>query len=233
MDVSGSLWPVALRHGTLTLRPLRRGDRRAWEEQRAANRDWLTPWDATSPVPGAAPASFAQMVRWQHRQARAGTSYTWGMALDDDAPGRDRLIGLLSLGGVQHGSVMSGAVGYWIDRRQAGRGLTPTAVAMATDWAFHGLGLHRVEVNIRPENTASLRVVEKLGLREEGLRRAYLHVDGAWRDHLSFAVTAEEVPEGLLPRWLARREAAAGAAEPRDTAHTPGVAGDVPGPSGR
>ena len=59
-----------------------------------------------------------------------------------------------------------------------------------------------MEVNIRPENEASLRVVQKLGLREEGLRRAYLHVDGAWRDHRSFAVTAEEVPEGLLTRWL-------------------------------
>ena len=97
---------------------------------------------------------------------------------------------------------MSGAVGYWVDRREAGRGLTPTAVAMVTDWAFRGLGLHRVEVNIRPENEASLRVVQKLGLREEGLRRAYLHVDGAWRDHRSFAVTAEEVPDGLLTRWL-------------------------------
>ena len=44
-----------------------------------------------------------------------------------------------------------------------------------------------------------------LGLRDEGLRRAYLHVDGAWRDHRTFAVTAEEVPEGLLARWLASR----------------------------
>lgn len=205
MNVSGSVWPVALRHGTLTLRPLRRSDRRAWEEQRRVNAAWLTPWDATSPVPGAGPASFGQMVRWHGRQARAGTSYTWGMALDEDGPGRDRLVGLVSLGGVQGGSVLSGAVGYWVDRREAGRGLTPTAVAMVTDWAFRGLGLHRVEVNIRPENEASLRVVQKLGLREEGLRRAYLHVDGDWRDHRSFAVTAEEVPEGLLTRWLAAR----------------------------
>lgn len=204
-------WPVALRHGTFSLRPLRRSDRRAWDEQRAANRDWLTPWDATSPVPGGAPASFAQMVRWHGRQGRAGTAYTWGMALDEDAPGRDRLIGLLSLGGIQYGSVMSGAIGYWIDRREAGRGLTPLAVAMTVDWAFRGAGLHRVEVNIRPENAASLRVVEKLGLREEGLRRDYLHVDGAWRDHRSFAITAEEVPEGLVTRWLASRGAGTGA----------------------
>jgi hypothetical protein len=69
------------------------------------------------------------------------------------------------------------------------------------DHCFLTLGLHRIEVNIRPENRASLRVVEKLGFRPEGLRRRYLHIDGAWRDHLTFALTVEDVPEGLLPRW--------------------------------
>jgi ribosomal-protein-alanine N-acetyltransferase len=77
----------------------------------------------------------------------------------------------------------------------------PTAVALATDHCFTALGLHRVEVNIRPENSASLRVVEKLGFREEGTRVAFLHIAGAWRDHRSFALTAEEVPGGLLRRW--------------------------------
>ena len=63
------------------------------------------------------------------------------------------------------------------------------------------IGLHRVEVNIRPENAASLRVVEKLGFRDEGLRPRYLHIDGDWRDHLSFALTREEVGDGLLARY--------------------------------
>jgi [ribosomal protein S5]-alanine N-acetyltransferase len=74
-------------------------------------------------------------------------------------------------------------------------------VAMAIDHAFFTAGLHRIEINIRPENTASLRVVEKLGLRYEGRRDRLLHIDGAWRDHLSFAITVEEVPNGLLRRW--------------------------------
>ncbi len=58
-------------------------------------------------------------------------------------------------------------------------------------------------MNIRPENTASLRVVEKLGFRDEGLRLRYLHIDGAWRDHRTFALTRDEVPDGLLRRWTA------------------------------
>jgi ribosomal-protein-alanine N-acetyltransferase len=72
---------------------------------------------------------------------------------------------------------------------------------MAVDHCFFVAGLHRVEVNIRPENRASVRVVEKLGLRLEGTRSQFLHIDGDWRDHLSFAVTVEEVPRGLLRRW--------------------------------
>ena len=87
----------------------------------------------------------------------------------------------------------------------AGQGVAPLCLAALVDHAIYGLGLHRVEVNIRPENVASLRVVAKLGLRDEGLRLRYLHIDGDWRDHRSFAVTAEEVPDGLLARWLASR----------------------------
>ena len=64
---------------------------------------------------------------------------------------------------------------------------------MAIDHCFFVVGLHRVEASIRPENHASRRVVEKLGFREEGLRRRYLHIDGAWRDHLCYALTVEDV----------------------------------------
>jgi [ribosomal protein S5]-alanine N-acetyltransferase len=69
------------------------------------------------------------------------------------------------------------------------------------DYCFSALRLHRIEIAIRPENAASLRVVAKLGFRPEGLRPRYLHIDGEWRDHLVFALNAEEVPEGLLKRW--------------------------------
>jgi ribosomal-protein-alanine N-acetyltransferase len=78
-------------------------------------------------------------------------------------------------------------------------------VALVTDHCFRNLGLHRMEINIRPENGPSLRVVEKLGFRAEGYRPRYLHINGAWADHRSFALTSEEVPEGLLNRWLGTR----------------------------
>ncbi len=100
------------------------------------------------------------------------------------------------------GSAQFASVGYWIDREYAGRGVMPRAVAMAIDHCFGAGGLHRIEVAIRPENTNSLRVVEKLGLREVGYAPRFLHIDGAWRDHRIYAVTVEECPEGMLARYL-------------------------------
>lgn len=192
-------WPVVLQDDELVLRPLRRTDAREWRAVRAADADWLEPWEATAPDVATPVPGFAAMVRSLNRQARGGRALPFVIEVDGT------LAGQLTVSGIAWGSLRSGHVGYWVSRRFAGRGIAPTAVALAVDHCFRGLGLHRVEVNIRPENTASLRVVHKLGLREEGLRRAYLHIDGAWRDHRSFAVTAEEVPGGLLARWHATR----------------------------
>ncbi len=89
-------------------------------------------------------------------------------------------------------------MGYWIDRHVAGRGITPTAVALLIDHCFAVVGLHRVEIDIRPENAASLRVVEKLGLRREGFYERFLDIAGGWRDHVAFAVTVEETAGGSM-----------------------------------
>jgi len=115
----------------------------------------------------------------------------------------DRLVGQLTVANIVWGSACSATIGYWVDRAVAGRGVMPTAVALVTDHCFRTVGLHRIEINIRPENAASLRVVEKLGFRYEGVRVRLLHIHGSWADHRSFALTAEEVPEGVLARWRA------------------------------
>jgi ribosomal-protein-alanine N-acetyltransferase len=116
-----------------------------------------------------------------------------------------QLVGQVTISGISYGAAMTGSAGYWIDRAYAGRGIVPAAVALAFDHLVGPAGLHRLEVAIRPENGPSLRVVEKLGFREEGMRKRFLHVDGQWRDHRVFALTREEVPEGLLTRWHASR----------------------------
>ena len=80
---------------------------------------------------------------------------------------------------------------------EGGAAETQELIDQRLDHCFFTVGLHRLEANIRPENTASRRVVEKLGFREEGIRRRQLHIDGAWRDHICYALTVEDVPGGV------------------------------------
>lgn len=195
---------MELADGDIALRPVRVRDHRAWREVNQRNRAWLSPWEATIPPapPGHLPAgrpSFRQMVRNLRAEASAGRMLPFAVFY------RGRLAGQLTVAGITWGSMCSGHIGYWVDQAVAGRGVTPTAVALAVDHCFRTVGLHRIEICIRPENAPSRRVVEKLGFREEGLRPRYLHIDGDWRDHLVYALTSEEVPEGLLARWHSLR----------------------------
>lgn len=177
------------------LRPLSVSDRKAWRAVRQRNQSWLTPWDATAP-PGAAarPRTFGAMVREMRKAAREGRQLPFAVEYDG------RFVGQLTVNNIIRGSAQYASVGYWIDQRYAGRGITTRAVAMAVDHCFETLELHRVEVAIRPENTASLRVVEKLGIQHYGTAPRYLHIDGDWRDHELFAITREDVPQGLVRR---------------------------------
>ncbi|PIE99279.1 MAG: alanine acetyltransferase [Propionibacterium sp.] len=112
------------------------------------------------------------------------------------------IIGQIAVSNIALGAARMGSIGYWIDEAFAGRGIMPKTVALVVDYCFQVMKLHRIEVNIRPENISSIRVVEKLGFRFEGTRNKLLHIDGDWRDHYSYALTAEEVPEGLLAGHL-------------------------------
>jgi [ribosomal protein S5]-alanine N-acetyltransferase len=133
-------------------------------------------------------------------EARRGEMLPWLMRFDATGGDKGELAGQLTVSAIRYGAARWASIGYWIDQRLAGRGITPAAVALATDYCFRTMQLHRVEIDIRPENTASLRVVEKLGFRHEGLRPRFLHIDGDWRDHECFALNAEEVPEGMWQR---------------------------------
>jgi [ribosomal protein S5]-alanine N-acetyltransferase len=192
-------WPATLQHGPITLRPLRVRDAAAWRVTRLRNRDWLEPWEATTPgvSPDDAGRGYAEAVRGLRRDARLGLAYPFALLLEE------QFVGQVTVGAIARGSANSAYLGYWIARPFAGRGIMPTALALVVDHCFGDAGLHRVEANIRPGNAASRRVVEKLGFRLEGTRERYIHIAGGWRDHVSYALTVEDVPEGVLARWVA------------------------------
>lgn len=187
----------------VVLRPLVLADAEAFQAVRRANAAWLEPWDATAPAPDSPVRSFEELVAQYEAEAASGRALPLAVEVEG------RLVGQVNAGTIVLGSFRSFTVGYWVSRTVAGRMVTPTAVALVTDHLLGSPGLHRVEVNIRPENTASLAVVRKLGFRSEGTRLRYLHIAGAWRDHLSFALTTEDLAGETMVERLSRLTAEA------------------------
>lgn len=186
-----------LRGRRLELRPLDVRDFTAWRDVRRRNAERLTRWEPRR-VPGQPDVvesrdAFAARCSARAREWQLGTGFGFGIFVDEDG-----FAGEINLSSVQRGPFQSAYVGYWIDEAVAGRGYTPEALVVAARFSFEELALHRVQVAIIPRNTASRRVVEKVGLREEGVALRYLEIDGVWEDHVRYAITAEE--------WDARRD---------------------------
>ena len=188
-------WPAVLRAGPVLLRPPRVRDGRAWSELRLRNEKWLTPWEPSSAVPWQdrhSPSAWGPLLRALRRSARNGVMLPFMIEYGG------RLVGQISVAGVVHGAIRSASIGYWVDAAVAGRSIAPTALALTIDHCFREVGLHRIEVDIRPENSASLRVAQKLRLRREGFFERYLDIDGGWRDHVVFGITVEETEGGSV-----------------------------------
>jgi len=197
-------WPHTAYDGRVGIRPLRMRDAAAWSELRLRNEQWLAPWDGRPPgvAPGTweernSPTAYGVALRAYRREARLGRCLPFGVVLDGE------LVGQLTVTSIVRGALQGASVGYWVSEHVAGQGVMGSALALVVDHCFGVVGLHRLEASIRPENVPSRRLVEKLGFREEGCHLAMLFIDGAWRDHLCFAVTVEDVPEGMLARWHA------------------------------
>lgn len=188
-------WPVTLTVGPVVLRPPRARDGTAWSSARLRNADWLQQWDPSSPLSWADRSSKAT---WRTLAANLRRAARTGQSLPFVVDYGGRLVGQMNVSNIVHGALRNANIGYWIDAEVAGRGITPLALAMTVDHCFTRVGLHRIEVDIRPENGPSLRVVEKLGFRREGYYERFLDIDGRWRDHLAFAITVEDLAGASL-----------------------------------
>jgi len=185
------------------LRPLVMSDFNAWQEVRRRNADWLTKWEAqrVAGQPDVVEDRDAYSVRCSARQRerQLGTGYGFGIFVNGDFAGE------INLTAVQRGPFQSAYVGYWIDEKHAGNGYMPESVVVLAQFAFDELHLHRIQISIIPRNSASRRVVEKLGIREEGIAFRYLEINGVWEDHVRYGLTAEEWDErrdSLLGDWV-------------------------------
>lgn len=185
--------------GLVAVRPVRLLDAGLWSSIRLRDEQYLMPWEPTMPGTWQQRNVTAEWPgRWLHLRSagRRGTALPFGVTLDG------RFVGHVMVGNVVREPLLSAYVGYWVDSRVSGRGVMTAAAALVVDHCLGPVGLHRIEATVRPENAPSLRVLAKLGFREEGLFRRYLDVDGAWRDHLCFAMTTEDLPVGGLTARL-------------------------------
>ena len=182
-------WPATLTAGPVALRPPRLRDAKAWSEIRLRNQRWLEPWEPTSPYrwdERNGTGSWPQLHSALKKAARAGAMLPFMLGYGN------RLAGQVNASNVVHGVQRSCTIGYWVDGALAGRGITPTALALVIDHCLNGVFLHRVEIDIRPENRASLRVVEKLGLKLEGRLREQELIRGEWHDVLLHGLLERE-----------------------------------------
>ena len=186
---------LRLSHQDVSIRIVRVRDAKKLQALVLGNRQWLRPWEATNPY---GPNSFNlhTQVKALRQQIKEGQGLPFVIEYSGE------IVGQLNVSNILFGSVGSAILGYWITPEVAGRGITTKAVALVTDYLFAVHGLHRVEIDVRPENKASLRVVEKLGFRYEGMKKRFIHINGDWRDHYIFALTAEEVSAGLMNYYI-------------------------------
>ena len=173
-----------LRGEGLYLRPATPADFPAWAQLRAASRAFLEPWEPTWPDDDLTQAAFRRRLKRQEEDIARDEAYAF-LVFDQTS---DQLLGGVTLGGVRRGVSQTGTLGYWMGVAHAGKGRMTRAVAATVEFSFGRLRLHRVEAACIPDNAPSIALLERNGFQREGYARGYLTIDGAWRDHVLFAL---------------------------------------------
>ncbi|GAA1481492.1 GNAT family protein [Gordonia sinesedis] len=185
-----TLGPLRVQGGAVTLRPVRLRDAKSWSRLRIRNQNALLPWEPTGIGTWAErhqPRSWPPLYAVLKSEAKRGSILPFVIELDGD------YVGQLTVGNIQRGAVRTAWIGYWVDAAHSGRGIATAAVALGVDHCFGPVGLHRLDATVQPSNTASQAVLAKVGFRREGLLERYMDVNKRWRDHILFALTADEV----------------------------------------
>ncbi|MFZ4277641.1 GNAT family N-acetyltransferase [Streptomyces arboris] len=157
-------------------------------ESRAHHHPWLFPPERTDTYAAYADTRARDPAREGFLVCERGESGAGGVG-GEEGPG-GAIAGFININNIVLGGFRCGALGYGAFAHAAGRGLMGEALGLVMDLAFGPLGLHRLEANIQPGNAASIALVRRAGFRLEGFSPDFLHIDGAWRDHERWAITA-------------------------------------------
>jgi ribosomal-protein-alanine N-acetyltransferase len=171
------------------LRAPQTADFTEWAELREASRAFLTPWEPTWLHDDLTRAAFRRRLKRYAEDLRTDQAYPFFLFAKAD----NALLGGLTLANVRRGVAQAGSLGYWMGEPYARRGFMTAAVNALIPFAFGALRLHRLEAAGIPSNVASVRLLEKTGFTREGFAREYLCINGAWQDHLLYALLKNDV----------------------------------------
>lgn len=163
-------------------------DHPQWASIREESRAFLTPWEPTWPRDDLTRTAYRRRLRRYTRDVREDLAYPFFVFREAD----DQLVGGCTLSNVRRGVAQTCSLGYWAGERFAGNGYMTSAVRAIIPFVFDDLGLHRLEAACLPSNEPSKRLLLRCGFRQEGYARNYLRINGAWRDHLLFAILADD-----------------------------------------
>jgi ribosomal-protein-alanine N-acetyltransferase len=182
----------------VTLRAPRVRDYEAWSGLRGRSHDFLQPWEPTWPEDDLERGAFRRRLATYSREIDAGSAYPFFIFRSND----DALVGAVTLSNIRRGVAQTATIGYWIGQPYTGQGRMTAALRCVADFAFRALGLHRLEAACVPNNEPSRRVLLKTGFVLEGTARAYLKINGVWRDHLLFGMISDSASDPRTPDRL-------------------------------
>ncbi|MGI9387797.1 MAG: GNAT family N-acetyltransferase [Methyloligellaceae bacterium] len=187
-SISATEVGLFLRGDGITLRPPQSLDYEPWAELRNRSRDFLMPWEPAWSWDELSRSSFRRRIRYYLKDMRDDTGYAFFLFREDDGI----LLGGLTLSNVRRGVTQSCSLGYWVGAPYACQGYMSKGVRTIIPFVFETLRLHRLEAACLPSNTASKRLLEKAGFKNEGLARRYLRINGVWQDHILYAILEDE-----------------------------------------
>jgi len=177
-------------HGDrVTLRIPQMSDYVAWAELRAQSREFLTPWEPEWTSSELTRASFRRRLKYYARDLSEDLGYAFFIFQSAN----NELLGGLTLSNVRRGVTQACTLGYWIGAPYARKGFMRDALSAAAPFIFDHLRLHRVEAACLPHNLASMKLLDQSGFSREGLARRYLKINGAWQDHVTFALIEDDI----------------------------------------
>lgn len=159
-----------------------------WSALRMRSRSFLEPWEPRWSESDLTRDAFRRLLERHEADRDSGLA----MPLFLFPKGSERLAGGLTIGNIRRGSAESCTLGYWLGEPYSKRGLMGDAVSAVIPQVFGPMRLHRIEAACIPDNERSMRLLERAGFRREGYLNGYLKINGAWRDHLLYALIEED-----------------------------------------